>query len=167
MGQSVRMAAGAAVAVGARMVMHRVLLARFRSDVHRLNAGQPDRLLAAYAEDAVLRFHEGDHRWSGTHRGRAAIADFLRDFIEAGLQGEIRELWMGGPPWALTLVARFDDRATSPTGELIYRNRVVLVVRTRWGRIVEQDDFYEDTGRIEALEARLRDLGVPPAARRT
>lgn len=167
MGRSARMAAGAAVAVGTRMVMHRLLLARFRSDVRRLNAGQPDRLLAAYADDAVLRFHEGDHRWSGTHRGRAAIANFLRDFIEAGLQGEIRELWMGGPPWALTLVARFDDHATGPTGELIYRNRVVLVVRTRWGRIVEQEDFYEDTGRIQDLEARLRDLGVHPTTQHT
>lgn len=74
---------------------------------------------------------------------------------------------MGGPPWELTLVARFDDRAQGPAGETLYRNRAVLVVRTRWGRIVEQDDFHEDTGHIEAFEDRLRALGVQPVSTST
>jgi len=77
-------------------------------------------------------------------------------------QGEIKELWIGGPPWALTLVARFDDVARAPDGEQIYANRTCLVVRTRWGKIVEHEDFYEDTGRILELEARLRELGIMP-----
>lgn len=119
-------------------------------------------MLAAYADDAVLRFHDGDHRWSGVHRGKAAIERFLRDFTQAGLQGEIRELWLAGPPWAMTLVVRFDDHAVGPEGEALYRNRSVLVVRTRWGKVIEQDDFYEDTGRIEAFEAALGDMGIEP-----
>jgi ketosteroid isomerase-like protein len=61
------------------------------------------------------------------------------------------------------LAARFDDRATDPQGEEIYANRVVIVARTRWGKIVEQEDFYVDTGRILALEERLQELGVPAA----
>ncbi len=150
--------------MAARALLRRALLAKFRRDVRRLNAGDHAPLLAAYADDAVLRFNRGHHRWSGSHYGRTAIADFLREFTHAGVQGEIRDVWMGGPPWALTLVARFDDRAVGPDGEPIYDNRVVIVVRTRWGKIIEQEDFYEDTRRVEEFEKKLLELGLQPAA---
>jgi hypothetical protein len=39
-----------------------------------------------------------------------------------------------------------------------------MTVRTKWGRIVEHDDFYADTARIVAFEEKLRTLGVEPAA---
>ncbi|MBA3262676.1 MAG: hypothetical protein H0T69_09465 [Thermoleophilaceae bacterium] len=70
----------------------------------------------------------------------------------------------------MTMIVRFDDHAYGPDGELLYRNRTLLLVRTRFGRIVEQEDFFEDTERILAFEARLRALGVPehaPAASRS
>jgi hypothetical protein len=69
-------------------------------------------------------------------------------------------LWISGPPWALQLCVRFDDRAHGSNGERIHANRVIIWVRTRWGKIVEQRDFCEDTARISDLEARLQDLGV-------
>lgn len=155
-------AAGAALA--GRAILSRALLVKFRRDVRAINAGDHQPILSVYAEDAVLRFNEGDHRWSGEHRGKAAIDRFLRDFTRAGLQGEIHEVFVAGPPWRLTLIARFDDWARAPDGEEIYRNRTVLLIRTRWGKIVHHEDFYEDTERIDALEARLRELGVEPAA---
>lgn len=151
---------GAATAVGARSALRAGLLAKLRHDVARLNAGDHGPLLAGYADDAVLRFNPGDHRWAGEHVGKPAIERFLRDFTRAGLQGEIKDLWIGGPPWALTLVARFDDAASDLDGTEIYANRTCLVVRTRWGRIVEHEDFYEDTGRIVILEQRLQELGI-------
>jgi hypothetical protein len=61
------------------------------------------------------------------------------------------------------MVARLDDHAIGPDGKEIYANRVVLVVRTRWGKIVDHEDFYMDTGRILAFEDKLRSLGVAPA----
>jgi ketosteroid isomerase-like protein len=155
--------AGFLAALAGRALIERAILLRFRRDVERLNAGDHTGLLGAYADDAVLRFNEGAHRWSGEHRGQAAIERFLREFTRAGLRGEIRAVWLSGPPWAATLVARFDDRADAPDGRRIYSNRVVIVLRTRWGRIVEQEDFYEDTARILALEQELRALGIPPA----
>ncbi|WP_157041575.1 nuclear transport factor 2 family protein [Nitriliruptor alkaliphilus] len=156
-------AIGAAVAIGGRVLLRQVLLAKFRRDVARLNAGDHGPLLAAYADDAVLAFDTGDHRWAGTHRGTAAIEAFLREFTRAGLQGEVRDLWIGGPPWALRMVARFDDHALGPDGQQLYANRVVIVLQTRWGRIVHQEDFYEDTRRIDTFDARLHELGVTPA----
>jgi ketosteroid isomerase-like protein len=59
----------------------------------------------------------------------------------------------------MTLLARFDDHAHNPEGEEIYRNRTVLLARTRWGRIVRQEDFYEDTQAISTFETRLSELG--------
>jgi hypothetical protein len=40
----------------------------------------------------------------------------------------------------------------------------VIVARTRWGKIVEHDDFYLDTARIVAFDEKLRELGVEPVA---
>jgi hypothetical protein len=62
----------------------------------------------------------------------------------------------------MTLLVRFDDHASDNRGEVLYRKRAVLLVKTRWG-VVCQEDFYEDTGRILAFEARLRELGVEPS----
>jgi ketosteroid isomerase-like protein len=156
--------AGAAGAIAARALLPRVLMVKVRRDVRALNAGDYERLLASFADGAVLHFNDGEHRWAGEHRGKAAIAAFLRNFVAAGLQGEMRELFVAGPLWRLTLIARFDDAAHDRAGEELYRNRTVLLARTRWGRIVSQEDFYEDTKRIDVLEARLTERGVAPSA---
>ena len=158
-------AAGAAGAIGARALLVRALLGKFRRDLAKLNEGDYRPLLDAFADDALLVFNDGDHRWAGEHRGKKAIERFLQDFVAAGIRGELTEAWMGGAPWALTMVARFDDGATGPDGEELYRNRVVLVVRTRWGKVVRQDDFYEDSARIQRLDERLTELGIAPVGR--
>jgi ketosteroid isomerase-like protein len=154
---------GAAAALGSRALLRNLILIKLRRDLRALNSGDYRPLLEGYADDAVLRFAAGESRWSGEHRGRDAIEEFLRNFVEAGLQGEIKGLFVHGPPWALTLITRFDDRAVGPDGEELYRNRTVLVIRTRWGRIVEHEDFYEDTQRIADFEARLRELEAAEA----
>ncbi len=164
MNQKSALIAGFAGALLMRMALIRVLLAKLNGDVARINEGDYGPLLAGYAEDAVLVFNDGPHRWAGEHRGRPAIERFLREFTRAGINGRIRALWIGGPPWAMTLIVRFDDWAEGPGGERIYANRTLLLARTRWGRIVEQQDFYEDTARITALEQRLQELGVEPVA---
>ena len=156
--------AGAAAALAGRALFVRGLRLKFERDLAKLNAGDYQPLLGGYADDAVLVFNDGDHRWAGEHRGKAAIERFLRDFTAAGLRGELRDVQIGGPPWDMTVWARFDDRAVAPDGEVLYRNRVAMVIRTRWGRIVRHEDFYEDTGRIETLEQRLSERGVVPAA---
>ncbi len=155
--------AGAALGLLGRTLLVRAIELRLRRDVRRLNSGDYSAFLAAFSDDAVLHFNEGEHRWSGEHRGKAAIERFLQDFTTAGLRGEIRGLWIGGPPWAMTLLVRFDDEASGPGGEQLYSNRVVVLARTRWGKIVEQEDFYVDTVRMSSLEQRLQELGIVPA----
>jgi ketosteroid isomerase-like protein len=147
--------AGAGAALTARALLARLLLLKLRRDIRALNAGDIQPLLSNYARDAVMRFNEGEHRWAGEHRGSDAIALFLQSFLDAGLRGHVSELFIAGAPWRMTLVARFDDHALDPAGREIYSNRMLLLARTRWGRIVLHEDFYEDTQRIVALERRL------------
>lgn len=159
-----RTVAVALATLGVRALLVRATLAKLRRDLDALNRGDYRPILANYAPDAVLHFNDGRHRWSGEHRGKAAVERFLQDFVAAGIHGRITELVVGGPPWRMTLAVRYDDHAHDPSGREIYRNRTALVAHARWGRIVEQWDFYEDSERIEALEASLRELGVAPTA---
>ena len=157
------LATGAGIAIGVRALLPQAIKLKFKRDVERLNAGDYGPLLTGYAEEAVLHFNEGAHRWTGEHRGKREIERFLRDFTSAGLQGELGEVWVSGPPWSLKLAAHFHDWADGPDGRRIYENRVMLVIHTRWGKVVEQWDFYEDTGRILELDRQLSELGVRPA----
>jgi len=165
----IRLAAVAGLMAGLaiRPLLRRVLLVRLGRDVARINDGDYRPFLNAYADDAVLHFNDGPHRWAGDHSGRAAIERFLRDLVAAGLKVELKDLWLSGPPWRMVVIARLDDAARGPGGELLYANRVVILLRTRWGKIVRHDDFYEDTTRMEAFEDALRDLGIDPVAETT
>jgi ketosteroid isomerase-like protein len=156
--------AGALGALAARRLLGGAIMIKLRRGVRALNAGDYRPLLASFADDAVLQFNEGEHRWSGEYRGKAAIERFLRSFVAAGLTGEIGELWIAGAPWRMTLVTRFDDEARAPDGERIYSNSTLLLARTRWGKIVFQQDFYADTVSIGELDRRLSELGIPPAS---
>jgi ketosteroid isomerase-like protein len=157
--------AGAALALGARALFPRLLLLKFRPDVARLNAGDYKPLLGAYADDFVLHFNVGPHRWSGDWVGKPAFDRFMQNFTAAGLQGEIKSIATSGPLWALTMWVRFDDHADAPDGTRIYENQTVLVLRTRWGKVVEQHDFYFDTGAIMKMEEALVERGVPAVTR--
>jgi ketosteroid isomerase-like protein len=157
--------AGAALGLGARALLPRLLLLKFKPDVAKLNAGDYKPLLSAYADDFVLHFNEGPHRWSGDWVGKAAFDRFLQNFTAAGLQGEIKSIATSGPLWALTMWVRFDDHADAPDGTRIYENQTVLVLRTRWGKVVEQHDFYFDTEAIQTMEKALQERGVPAVTR--
>ncbi len=153
---------GAAVAIIGRALLPQLLRVKFERDVTKLNSGDHSTLLRAYAADAVLHFNEGEHRWSGDWVGRAGISRFLQNFTAAQVQGQIKQIAISGPPWALTMMVRFDDHADGPDGTRLYDNRTVLVMRTKWGQIVDHEDFYVDTSPILAFDRKLTELGVAP-----
>jgi ketosteroid isomerase-like protein len=157
--------AGAALGLGARALLPRLLLLKFKPDVAKLNAGDYKPLLSSYADDFVLHFNEGPHRWSGDWVGKPAFDRFLQNFTAAGIQGEIKSVATSGPLWALKMWVRFDDHADAPDGTRIYENQTVLVLRTRWGKVVEQHDFYIDAAAILDFENALQELGVPVVSR--
>ncbi len=163
--RAISLLAGAASALFSRALLSRLLYVKFTRDVKRLNAGDYSPLLSAYAVHAVLHFNDGVHRWSGDWSGKPNIERFLQNFTAAGVTGEIGQIAFSGPPWALTLMARFDDHADGPAGTRLYENQTALVLETKWGRIVRQQDFYVDTGRILDFERELQELGVEPIAK--
>jgi uncharacterized protein (TIGR02246 family) len=127
-----------------------------RRNVAALRAGDVRPLLAAYAPDAMLVF-PGSSSWGGEHRGREAIGAFLDRFLRAGLEGEIQEILVNGPPWRTTVCVLFTDRALDPSGTPVYENRAVLFGRIVWGKIVYHEDF-EDTEKVAAFDEYLASL---------
>jgi len=110
-------------------------------------------MLAAYAQDAVLVF-PGVSSWSGEHRGKPAIEAFLRRFLDAGLSGTAQDILVNGPPWRTSVCVVFCDRALDAAGAVVYENRVTVLARVAWGKIVHHEDFL-DTQRVEALDRYL------------
>jgi ketosteroid isomerase-like protein len=159
-----KVAAGAMGATLARAAYVSTTRALLRRNVTALMAGDPQPLLAMYHRDAVLTF-PGEHSWGRTYHGRDEVAAFLRRFLDAGLRGELGAIFVDGPPWATRIVVEFDDHAHDPqTGERIYENRAVIVLRTRFGRVV-REEVYEDTQKVAAFDERLaaRDTAAVPA----
>jgi hypothetical protein len=77
--------------------MNRVLKQKFDADVAKLNAGDHTSLLDAYADNFVLHFHDGPHRWAGDWVGKTGMDRFLRNFVAARIQGTIHEIATSGP----------------------------------------------------------------------
>jgi ketosteroid isomerase-like protein len=88
-----------------------------------------------------------------SHRGRTEIEAFLRSYTEHGIQMTIEDILVNGPPWNTRVAVRAHVWATGPDGgEDVYTNRAVIMARTSWGRIQQQED-YEDTERAAAYSA--------------
>ena len=141
-----------------------------RRNIARLNEGRYEPVLAMFTPDATLTF-PGDNSWSRqfrapqsgrdaspTHRGRAEIEAFLRRYVDLGIQMEVEDILVNGPPWNTRVAVFVRDWATGPDGHDRYANRAVLRVRTSWGRITGQED-YEDTERTSAYDRALASSG--------
>jgi ketosteroid isomerase-like protein len=125
-----------------------------------------------YATDGTLAF-PGDNSWArmfrrpvpgrqrfATHRGRDEVEAFLVRYVDNGIQMEVEDILVNGPPWNARVAAVVHDwvpgRPDQPgldgePGHDRYNNRAVLYLRTRWGRIVSHEDF-EDSERSAAFD---------------
>jgi ketosteroid isomerase-like protein len=144
-----------------------------RRNIRLLNEGQYHPALAMFAPDAELTF-PGQNTWSrqhripksgraafATHRGRDEIEAFLQRYVDHGIQMEVEDILVNGPPWNMRAAVRVHDWIPAGDDGDVYANRAVLMVRVAWGKIRSQED-YEDTERVSSL-----DLGysvVPVAA---
>ncbi len=86
---------------------------------------------------------------------------FLRRYVAAGIQMEIEDILVNGPPWNTRAAVRVRDWSPGPPGTERYSNRAVLFVTSRWGRVTSQED-YEDTVRILAFDRLLNPEGESP-----
>jgi ketosteroid isomerase-like protein len=143
--------AGAAAAATGRAAYLAGIRALLRRNAAALMAGDPGPLLRMYADDAELVF-PGRHSWARTYRGKTEIEAFLRRFHATGLRGEIGAILVDGPPWDTRIALEFADWIDEGA-ERVYENRAVLVLRTRWGRVV-REELYEDTQKVAELDRR-------------
>jgi hypothetical protein len=130
-----------------------------RRVVRGLNEGRYEPALAMFARDGELIF-PGDNPLSRqnraperrrqpfpTHRGRDEIETFLRAYVRQGVQMRIEDILVNGPPWNTRAAVRAHLWIPGPDNKDLYSNRLVMMVRSSWGKIRSQED-YEDTERI-------------------
>lgn len=131
----------------------------------RTRAGDVRPTLALDAPDVVLTF-PGQNSWSGTFRGRPAVAAWLQRLADLGLQTFPDEVVATGPPWRTTVCVRGRDHLHDADGNLVYENRFVIWGRMSWGRLREYE-VYEDTHKANLLDgwiAEHRPELMPAAA---
>lgn len=137
-----------------------------RRSIDRLNQGDPGPALAVFRADAELSF-PGRNSWAemfrppvrgrerfATHRGKGEIEAFLDRYVAAGLQMEVEDILVNGPPWRTRVAVRVRDWSPGADGADRYCNRAVLFVESRWGKVLVQED-YEDTERAADFDALL------------
>ncbi len=138
--------------------------ALLRHSVKRLNEGDYSLLLKLASPDFELSF-PGDHSWSTmfrpqvlgrerhvTHRGVDEAVAFAERFVAEGIQFQIEDILVNGPPWNTRIAVRVQDFVPGPDGGPdVYNNRALLFQEVRWGRIVRWET-YEDTQRVEAWD---------------
>ncbi|MEO6570618.1 MAG: hypothetical protein ABIO83_03645, partial [Ilumatobacteraceae bacterium] len=113
--------------------------ALLRYSVKRLNAGDFGLLLKMASADFELAF-PGDNSWSTmfrphvtgrgrhvTHRGIDEASAFAERFVAQGIQFEIEDILVNGPPWDTRVAMRVHDfiAATDESSD-VYNNRAIL-----------------------------------------
>ena len=148
-----RLVATAVLLPAAQAAYAATFSAMLKRMVPRLMAGDIDTFVRFYADDAVIEF-PGENSWGPEYRGREEIRGFFERFLRVGLQGEVREIAVIGPPWRTTVFVHFTDHARAPDGELVYENKAVIRLESRWGKIV-RERVYEDTERVAEFDRWL------------
>jgi ketosteroid isomerase-like protein len=147
--------------------MYKALVrARVRRGIQRLNEGNAEFVLGLAVPDVELAF-PGDNSWAAmyrpvkksrerhvTHRGVAEVRAFAQRFIAAGIQYQIDEILVNGPPWNTRVTMRAVDWVVGPDGADTYNNRMVSFLALRWGKIVSWE-VYGDTQRVTAWDEAL------------
>ena len=136
-----------------------------RRGIGKLNEGDPGFLLRLAGPDVMLRF-PGDNSWArmfrpveksrdphATHQGIGECRAFAERFVDAGVQFQIEDILVNGPPWRTRVAVRANDFVPGARGTDEYNNRVVAFLELRWGRLVSWED-YEDTERVAAWDVR-------------
>jgi ketosteroid isomerase-like protein len=118
-----------------------------------VNAGEVEPVLKLFADDVTFTF-PGNNRWGRTYNGKAEMETFIRELVALGLQFEVHDVLVKGPPWNTTVLVIISDRATDPDGRVVYENRAVEHGKARWGKIYWAE-LFEDTEKATAWDAHL------------
>ena len=116
-----------------------------------LRRGNPTRARALFSRDGRLVF-SGTHSWSADTTDPVAREAWFERFAALRPQLRARDVLVSGLPWAMRIAVLFEDAVENAEGEVIYRNRGVQYLVTRWGRVI-LDEVHLDTQRVAQLDA--------------
>lgn len=139
--------------------------AMMRYSINKLNGGDYSLMLRLARPDFELAF-PGQNSWATmfrsqvlgrerhvTHRGIEEATAFAERFVAEGVQFEIEDILVNGPPWKTRIALRVRSFVPDQdSGADRYTNRAVLLLETRWGRLWRWED-YEDTQRVAAWDS--------------
>jgi ketosteroid isomerase-like protein len=139
-----------------------IVRAIVRHSITKLNQGDPTMLLKMATPSVELAF-PGDNTWArmfrpvekgrkrhSTHRGIEECRAFAQRFVDEGIQFEIEDILVNGPPWNTRIGLRAQSFIPGQSGDT-YNNRALAVLELRWGRLVRWED-YEDSERVAAWD---------------
>src|SRR4029453_13662222 len=102
--------------------------ALLRRGIARLNEGDPEALLRMAVPECELAF-PGDNSWAAmyrpvvkgrdrhvTHRGVDECRAFAERFTKEGIQLDIEDIVVNGPPWRLRVAVQARTIAADPAG---------------------------------------------------
>ena len=135
-----------------------------RYSIKKLNQGDYRLMLKMAHPEFELAF-PGQSSWAtmfrpqntgrqrhATHRGVAEASAFAERFVAEGIQFQIEDILVNGPPWNTRIAVRAYNFIAGPQGhDDAYNNRALLFLELRWGRLVRWED-YEDTERVAAWD---------------
>jgi ketosteroid isomerase-like protein len=139
-----------------------------RHSIKKLNQGDYRLMLKMAHPDFELAF-PGRNSWAtmfrpqntgrlrhATHRGVGEASAFAERFVAEGVQFQIEDILVNGPPWNTRIAVRAHNFIAGPQGhDDAYNNRALLFLELRWGRLVRWED-YEDTERVAAWDVTAR-----------
>lgn len=148
--------------------------AQLRRGVDQLNNGDFSALLKMASPDFRMVF-PGDNSWASmfrpvqggrqphaTHRGIEEGTAFAQRFVDEGVQFELEDILVNGPPWNTRIAMRVQSFVPGDDGTADeYANRAIALLTVKWGKLVSWED-YEDTQRVAAWdELRSARASVP------
>jgi len=124
-----------------------ILKLALRGAMDDLNKRQKEKIIASFADDAVITY-PGRMSVSGVRKGKAAIKEFFDKYFDqfpeehcVAKETYIKNILALG--LSNTIAIRFQKRITNKAGQT-FENSGISVLKIRWGKVVEMQDFYFD-----------------------
>lgn len=140
----------------------RAVRALLRRNVGRYRNGDPKPLQRTFADDVHFVF-PGESSWQIETRDKREVERWQSRFLASGLQLEMGEIAVDGPPWNTTIALHFSDHLDGPDGRCVYSNAGVIYGKAVWGKLVAFT-VYEDTQKLPPLDEYLAKTGSPATA---
>jgi ketosteroid isomerase-like protein len=118
----------------------------------QVSRGELRLALLGLAGDAVLIF-PGASSFGGEHRGKPAIAAWMRRFASLHPEFRVYDASAAGPPWDMRVFMRFRDRMVAPNG-YVYENEGMEYIVIKRG-LIREIRVHLDTEKVTAFDAQL------------